>query len=162
MWAPAVIVLSVIAILYGALVSLPQPDMKRLIAYSSVSHMGFVTLGIFLLSHNGLDGAMIVMLAHGFNTGALFLLIGMLYERAHTREIAAFGGLALGLDRHALSMPSRLVCPEGRGGAAGFSSPEQPESAEFVRNSSGFPVTRLGHGFCSPGVHGPHLDYRRR
>jgi NADH-quinone oxidoreductase subunit M len=92
-WAPWIILLSIIAILYGALVALPQPDMKRLIAYSSVSHMGFVTLGIFILNHQGLDGAMIVMLAHGFNTGALFLLVGVIYERAHTRQISAFGGL---------------------------------------------------------------------
>jgi NADH-quinone oxidoreductase subunit M len=92
-WAPWIILLSVIAILYGALVALPQPDMKRLIAYSSVSHMGFVTLGIFILNQHGLNGAMVVMLAHGFNTGALFLLVGVIYERAHTRQISAFGGL---------------------------------------------------------------------
>ena len=83
-----------IAILYGALVALVQPDMKKLIAYSSVSHMGFVTLGIFVLNIQGLDGAMLVMLAHGFNTGALFLLVGVIYERAHTRLIANFSGLA--------------------------------------------------------------------
>ncbi len=92
-WQPWVIALSVIAILYGALVALVQPDMKKLIAYSSVSHMAFVTLGIFVLNIQGLDGAMLVMLAHGFNTGALFLLVGVVYERAHTREIAAFRGL---------------------------------------------------------------------
>ena len=120
MWAPAVIVLSVIAILYGALVSLPQPDMKRLIAYSSVSHMGFVTLGIFLLSHNGLDGAMIVMLAHGFNTGALFLLIGMLYERAHTREIAAFGGLASRIPLWSAFMVLFMFASVGLPGLSGF------------------------------------------
>ena len=93
-WQPWIIALSVIAILYGALVALVQPDMKKLIAYSSVSHMAFVTLGIFLLTIQGLDGAMIVMLAHGFNTGALFLLVGVIYERAHTRLIANFSGLA--------------------------------------------------------------------
>jgi NADH-quinone oxidoreductase subunit M len=93
-WQPWVIALSVIAILYGALVALVQPDMKKLIAYSSVSHMGFVTLGIFVLNIQGLDGAMLVMLAHGFNTGALFLLVGMIYERAHTRLITNFSGLA--------------------------------------------------------------------
>jgi NADH-quinone oxidoreductase subunit M len=93
-WQPWIIALSVIAILYGALVALVQPDMKKLIAYSSVSHMAFVTLGIFVLNIQGLDGAMIVMLAHGFNTGALFLLVGVIYERAHTRLIANFSGLA--------------------------------------------------------------------
>ncbi len=93
-WAPVIIVLSVVAILYGAFVALVQPDMKKLIAYSSVSHMGFVTLGIFILNLQGLNGAMMVMLAHGFNTGALFLIVGVVYERAHTRSISAFGGLA--------------------------------------------------------------------
>ncbi|MDQ4045592.1 MAG: NADH-quinone oxidoreductase subunit M [Chloroflexota bacterium] len=93
-WSVTIIVLSIIGIIYGALVALVQPDMKKLVAYSSVSHMGFVTLGIFILNQQGLDGAMMVMLAHGFNTGALFLLVGVVYERAHTREIRAFGGMA--------------------------------------------------------------------
>lgn len=100
-WAPWIMALSVIAILYGAFVALVQPDMKKLIAYSSVSHMGFVTLGIFAgifavsIDHlNGLNGSMMVMLSHGLNTGGLFLLVGMLYERAHTRLIARFGGIA--------------------------------------------------------------------
>ena len=83
-----------IAIIYGALVALPQPDWKHLVAYSSVSHMGFVTLGIFAFNMHGMHGAMIVMLAHGLVTGALFLCVGVIYERAHTREISAFGGLA--------------------------------------------------------------------
>jgi NADH-quinone oxidoreductase subunit M len=93
-WAVTIIILSIIGIIYGALVALVQPDMKKLIAYSSVSHMGFVTLGIFIMNQQGLDGAMMVMLAHGFNTGALFLIVGVVYERAHTREIRAFGGMA--------------------------------------------------------------------
>ncbi len=93
-WAPVIITLSIIGIIYGALVALVQPDMKKLVAYSSVSHMGFVTLGIFIGNLIGLEGAMLVMLAHGFNTGGLFLCIGVIYERAHTREIKAFGGLA--------------------------------------------------------------------
>lgn len=93
-WAPIIIVLSIIGIIYGSLVALVQPDLKKLIAYSSVSHMGFVTLGIFVMNLQGLEGAMMVMLAHGFNTGALFLLVGVIYERGHTRLIDAFGGLA--------------------------------------------------------------------
>ncbi|MDQ2651609.1 MAG: NADH-quinone oxidoreductase subunit M [Chloroflexota bacterium] len=93
-WQPWIIALSVIAVIYGALVALVQPDMKKLVAYSSVSHMAFVTLGIFVMNIQGMDGAMLVMLAHGFNTGALFLLIGVIYERAHTRLIAKFSGLA--------------------------------------------------------------------
>jgi len=98
-WTPVIVSLSVVAIIYGALVALVQPDMKKLIAYSSVSHMGFVTLGLFVANLQGMDGAMMVMLAHGFNTGGLFLVVGVIYERAHTREISAFGGLATRMPR---------------------------------------------------------------
>jgi NADH-quinone oxidoreductase subunit M len=93
-FAPAIMVLSAIAIIYGALVALPQPDWKRLVAYSSVSHMGFVTLGIFAFNQQALQGATMVMFAHGLNTAALFLLVGFVYERAHTRQISAFKGLS--------------------------------------------------------------------
>ncbi len=85
--------LSAAAIVYGAYVTLAQTDVKRLIAYSSVSHMGFVTLGIFSLNENGVEGGILQMVNHGIITGALFLLVGMIYERTHTREIAAYGGL---------------------------------------------------------------------
>ncbi|MGE4559983.1 MAG: NADH-quinone oxidoreductase subunit M [Desulfobulbus sp.] len=88
------LVLSVIAIVYGAIICLAQTDLKRLIAYSSVSHMGFVTLGLFALNQRGLEGAILQMVNHGVVTGALFLAVGMIYERTHTREIAAYGGLA--------------------------------------------------------------------
>jgi len=88
------LVLSVIAIVYGAIICLAQTDLKRLVAYSSVSHMGFVTLGLFALNQHGLEGGILQMLNHGVVTGALFLAIGMVYERTHTREIAAYGGLA--------------------------------------------------------------------
>lgn len=88
------LVLSVIAIVYGAVICLAQTDLKRLVAYSSVSHMGFVTLGLFALNQRGLEGAILQMVNHGIVTGALFLAIGMIYERTHTREIAAYGGLA--------------------------------------------------------------------
>jgi NADH-quinone oxidoreductase subunit M len=88
------LVLSVIAIVYGAIICLAQTDLKRLIAYSSVSHMGFVTLGLFALNQRGLEGAILQMINHGLVTGALFLAIGMIYERTHTREISAYGGLA--------------------------------------------------------------------
>ncbi|ADW18018.1 NADH dehydrogenase subunit M [Desulfobulbus propionicus DSM 2032] len=88
------LVLSVIAIVYGAIICLAQTDLKRLIAYSSVSHMGFVTLGLFALNQRGLEGAILQMINHGVVTGALFLAIGMIYERTHTREISAYGGLA--------------------------------------------------------------------
>jgi NADH-quinone oxidoreductase subunit M len=87
------LVFSALAIVYGAYVTLAQTDVKRLIAYSSVSHMGFVTLGIFSLNRAGVEGAILQMVNHGIITGALFLCIGMIYERTHTREIAAYGGL---------------------------------------------------------------------
>jgi len=119
-WAPWIILLSVIAILYGAFVALVQPDMKKLIAYSSVSHMGFVTLGIFVLNLQGMDGAMMVMLAHGFNTGALFLLVGVIYERAHTRQIAAFGGLATRMPAYAAYFALFMLASIGLPGLSGF------------------------------------------
>jgi NADH-quinone oxidoreductase subunit M len=119
-WAPWIIGLSVIAILYGAFVALVQPDMKKLIAYSSVSHMGFVTLGIFVLNLQGLDGAMMVMLAHGFNTGALFLLVGVIYERAHTRRIDAFGGLATKMPAYAAYFALFMFASIGLPGLSGF------------------------------------------
>jgi len=86
--------LSIIAIVYGAYVTLAQTDVKRLIAYSSISHMGFVTLGIFTLNRAGVEGAILQMINHGIITGALFLCVGMIYERTHTREIADYGGLS--------------------------------------------------------------------
>ncbi len=88
------LILAVIGIIYAAWVAAVQPDAKKLIAYTSVAHMGFVVLGIFALTVQGIQGAMIVMLSHGLSTGAMFLLIGMLYERRHTRTISEFGGLA--------------------------------------------------------------------
>ncbi|MHB1361059.1 MAG: NADH-quinone oxidoreductase subunit M [Thermoleophilia bacterium] len=92
--APYILVLSLIAIVYGALVSLVQKDLKKLVAYSSVSHMGFVTAGIFALNVIGIEGGIMVMFSHGLLTGALFLMVGFMYERLHTREIADMGGLA--------------------------------------------------------------------
>ena len=93
-YAPAIIVLSLIAIIYGAIVALVQPDLKKLVAYSSVSHMGFVTLGIFVFRPQGMEGAILQMVNHGLITGALFLLVGVIYERTHDRTIAKMGGLA--------------------------------------------------------------------
>ncbi|HKW19343.1 MAG TPA: NADH-quinone oxidoreductase subunit M [Terriglobales bacterium] len=89
-----IVVLALIGIIYGALVAMVQPNMKKLIAYSSISHLGFVVLGIFSFTQAGLNGAMFVMLAHGISTGGLFLLAGIIYERRHTYEISDFGGLA--------------------------------------------------------------------
>jgi NADH-quinone oxidoreductase subunit M len=92
--APYVAVLAIIGILYGALVAMVQTDLKRLVAYSSVSHLGFVVLGLFAFSPTALQGALYQMLSHGVSTGALFVLVGMLYDRRHTHEIGEYGGLA--------------------------------------------------------------------
>ncbi len=92
-FAPVMITLAVIGIIYGALVAMVQPDVKRLVAYSSVSHMGFVVLGLFSFTEQGMQGALYQMLNHGVSTGALFLFVGMIYERRHTRVISEFGGL---------------------------------------------------------------------
>ncbi len=93
-WASLIIVLAIIGIIYGALVAMVQPDVKRLVAYSSVSHMGFVVLGLFSFTELGMQGALYQMLNHGVSTGALFLFVGFIYERRHTRMISDFGGLA--------------------------------------------------------------------
>ena len=93
-FAPMMAALAIIAIVYGALVAMIQPDMKKLVAYSSVSHMGFVMLGMFALNPNGLNGSILQQINHGISTGALFLIVGLIYERRHTREIAQFGGLS--------------------------------------------------------------------
>ncbi len=93
-FAPVMITLAIIGIIYGALVAMVQPDVKRLVAYSSVSHMGFVILGLFSFTELGMQGALYQMLSHGVSTGALFLFVGFIYERRHTRQIADFGGLA--------------------------------------------------------------------
>ncbi len=92
-FAPVMAVLAVVGILYGALVSYAQTDVKKLVAYSSVSHLGFVMLGLFAMNPQGLQGAILQMVNHGLSTGALFLLVGVIYERRHTRELAQFGGL---------------------------------------------------------------------
>jgi NADH-quinone oxidoreductase subunit M len=99
--APWIVTLAVIGIVYGALVALVQPNMKKLVAYSSVSHLGFVVLGIFSFTQAGADGAVFQMLNHGVSTGALFMMLGYLYDRRHTYEIAQYGGLATPMPRYA-------------------------------------------------------------
>ncbi len=93
MFAPVVLWMSVAAILYGGYMALAQSDLKRLVAYSSVSHMGFVTMGIFSFNNEGVEGALLQMVTHGLTTGAMFLIVGQLYDRTHSREIADYGGL---------------------------------------------------------------------
>jgi len=98
---PVILALSVIAILYGAYMALAQSDFKKLIAYSSVSHMGFVTLGIFVLNTQGVEGALLQMLNHGITTGGLFLCVGLIYERTHSRMLEDNGGLSKPMPRYA-------------------------------------------------------------
>jgi NADH-quinone oxidoreductase subunit M len=93
-YAPWILTLALIGILYGALVAMVQSDVKKLVAYSSVAHLGFVMLGMFAFNVQGLEGSVLQMVNHGLSTGALFLLVGMLYERRHTRQLADFGGIA--------------------------------------------------------------------
>ena len=119
-YAPVIIVLSLIAIIYGAIVALVQPDLKRLVAYSSVSHMGFVTLGIFVFSQQGLQGAILQMINHGLITGALFLLVGVIYERTHDRTIAKMGGLAARTPVYAAVFGFFVFASAGLPGLSGF------------------------------------------
>ena len=115
-----IIVLSIVAIVYGAIVSIVQPDLKRLIAYSSVSHMGFVTLGIFVFSATALQGAILQMISHGLITGGLFLLVGVVYERTHDRTIAKMGGLAATMPIWATVFGFFILASAGLPGLSGF------------------------------------------
>ena len=118
--APFVIALSIVGMLYGAIVAIRQADLKRLIAYSSVSHMGFVTLGIFVLNEQGVQGAIFQMVGHGVITGALFLLVGVIYERTHDRTIAKMGGLGQRVPVFATLMVFFSLASAGLPGLAGF------------------------------------------
>ena len=119
-FAPAIIVLSLIAIIYGAIVALVQPDLKKLVAYSSVSHMGFVSLGIFIFQPQGMAGAILQMVNHGLITGALFLLVGIIYERTHDRTIAKMGGLAARTPVYAAILGFFVFASAGLPGLSGF------------------------------------------
>src|SRR3546814_12986037 len=115
--------LSMVAIVYTSLVALVQTDMKKLIAYSSVAHMAFVTTGLFAFNTQGIEGAMIVMLSHGLVSAALFLCVGVIYDRLHTREIARSGGLSDTMPRYALLfMLFTIGSEELRGGKDGVST----------------------------------------
>ncbi len=118
--ADFIMVLSVIAIVYASVVALVQEDMKKLIAYSSVAHMGYVTAGIFTMNQQGLDGAIFQMISHGFVAGALFLCVGVIYDRMHTRDIAAFGGLVNKMPAYALIFMFFTMANIGLPGTSGF------------------------------------------
>ncbi len=119
-WAPMVLWLSAIAIVYTSLVALAQQDMKKLIAYSSVAHMGYVTAGIFAANQQGIDGAIFQMLSHGFISGALFLCVGVIYDRMHTRDIDAYGGLVNRMPAYALIFMLFTMANVGLPGTSGF------------------------------------------
>jgi NADH-quinone oxidoreductase subunit M len=117
---PMIFTLSVVAVIYTSLVALAQDDMKKLIAYSSVAHMGFVTIGIFTVQVQGVEGAIFQMLSHGVVSGALFLCVGVIYDRLHTREIARFGGLAGRMPRYAAVFMLFTLASVGLPGTSGF------------------------------------------
>jgi NADH-quinone oxidoreductase subunit M len=112
--------MSAIAIVYTSLVALAQEDMKKLIAYSSVAHMGYVTLGIFAANQQGIDGAMFQMISHGFISGAMFLCVGVIYDRMHTRDIDAYGGLVNRMPAYALVFMFFTMANVGLPGTSGF------------------------------------------
>ncbi|HCC69127.1 MAG TPA: NADH-quinone oxidoreductase subunit M [Nitrospiraceae bacterium] len=118
--APVMMILSVIAIIYGGIICLGQTDLKRLIAYSSVSHMGFVTLGIFALNTQGIQGGILHMINHGIVTGALFLCVGMIYDRTHTRKISDYGGTATVMPTYAAFFMVFTLAAIGVPGTNGF------------------------------------------
>jgi NADH-quinone oxidoreductase subunit M len=118
--APVVLWMSAIAIVYTSLVALAQTDMKKLIAYSSVAHMGYVTMGIFAVNQQGIDGAIFQMISHGFISGALFLCVGVIYDRMHTRDIDAYGGLVNRMPAYALVFMFFTMANVGLPGTSGF------------------------------------------
>jgi NADH-quinone oxidoreductase subunit M len=143
--ADFVFTLSVIAIIYTSLVAMMQEDMKKLIAYSSVAHMGFVTMGIFALNQQGLDGAIFQMLSHGFISAALFLIVGVIYDRMHTREIAAYGGLVVRMPVYALVFMLFTLGNVGLPGTSGF-------VGEFLTLAGVFQVSTWVAFFAAFGV----------
>ncbi len=119
-FAPFVFSLSVIAIIYTSLVAMMQEDIKKLIAYSSIAHMGYVTMGIFAANTQGVQGAIFQMISHGFVSGALFLCVGVIYDRLHTRDIAAYGGLVNNMPKYALAFMVFTMANVGLPGTSGF------------------------------------------
>ncbi|MBA2723879.1 MAG: NADH-quinone oxidoreductase subunit M, partial [Methylibium sp.] len=119
-WAGFVIALSLIAVIYIGLVALVQQDMKKLVAYSSIAHMGFVTLGFFIFNELGVAGGIVQMISHGFVSGAMFLCIGVLYDRVHSREIASYGGVVNTMPKFAALAVFFAMANIGLPGTAGF------------------------------------------
>ena len=147
-------VLSIVGIIYGALVSLMQQDWKKLVAYSSVSHLGFCTLGIFSLNPNGIAGSVIQQINHGISTGMLFLVIGVIYERRHTREISEYGGLAHVMPRFAIIFAIAMLSSAGLPLLNGFIGEFTILQGAFEANRiwAAFAVTRRDSGRGVPAV----------
>jgi NADH-quinone oxidoreductase subunit M len=144
-FAPFMFALSIVAIVYTSLVALAQEDMKKLIAYSSVAHMGFVTMGMFTGTEQGLEGALFQMLSHGFLSGALFLCVGVLYDRLHTREIAAYGGLVHRMPFYAFLFMFFTLGNVGLPGISGF-------VGEFLTMAGAFKANSWIAFFAATGV----------
>jgi NADH-quinone oxidoreductase subunit M len=144
-FAPLVFTLSVIAIIYTSLVALMQEDVKKLIAYSSVAHMGFVTMGIFAVTTQGVAGGMFQMISHGIVSGALFLCVGVIYDRMHTREIAAYGGLINRMPLYALVFMVFTMANVGLPGTSGF-------IGEFMSLIGTFKISTPTTVFATTGV----------
>src|ERR1700710_433845 len=144
-FAPFMFTLSVVAVIYTSLVALAQEDMKKLIAYSSVAHMGFVTMGIFTLTHQGVEGGIFQMLSHGVVSGALFLCVGVIYDRMHTREIAAYGGLVTRMPMYAACFMIFTLANVGLPGTGGF-------VGEFLTMLGAFLVNTWVAIFAATGV----------
>ncbi len=142
---PVIVTLSVIGIVYGALVSMVQPDLKKLVAYSSVSHLGFVMLGLMALTPQAVEGAVYQMLNHGISTGALFLLVGMIYDRRHTRLIADFGGLAKVMPLYTIFFLIVTLSSIGLPGTNGF-------VGEFLILLGSFRMMPIASGIAASGV----------
>ncbi len=140
-----VFTLSVIAIVYTSLVAIVQEDMKKLIAYSSVAHMGFVTMGIFAMNQQGVDGAIFQMISHGFISGALFLAVGVVYDRMHTRDIDAYGGLVVRMPVYAMIFMLFTMGNVGLPGTSGF-------VGEFLTLAGAFQVNTWVAFFAATGV----------
>jgi NADH-quinone oxidoreductase subunit M len=143
--APLVYALSIVAIIYTSLVALMQEDMKKLIAYSSVAHMGFVTMGIFTMTAQGVQGGLFQMLSHGIVSGALFLCVGVVYDRMHTRQIDAYGGLVNRMPWYAFAFMVFTMANVGLPGTSGF-------VGEFLTLMGAFQVNTWIAVFAATGV----------
>jgi NADH-quinone oxidoreductase subunit M len=137
--------LSMVAVVYTSLVALVQQDMKKLIAYSSVAHMAIVTIGLFAFNRQGIEGALIVMLSHGLVSGALFLCVGVIYDRLHTREIDRYGGLSINMPRYAVLFLLFTMASVGLPGTSGF-------VGEFLSLAGTYQVSTWAALVCTTGI----------